>query len=577
MKRKKWFIAGCTVILAATAVLSGCSRNTGHEGTASSSKPTGASAKPATDPNAPGDFSKKLEISWVGNLARGKIEDNNFVQKKLEEKFNVKLINKKIDINNPDQVNLMLASGDLPEATFFVNSFTKTYNDGLLRTIPKAMIQKYAPKYAKMLDDNATGWLINTVPGKPEEYTALTGIGENVAGLIMAQTYRLDWLEKLGIKPKGTLTPVGTSGGKERIFFTKEAFTMEENAKIFDAFVNGDPDGNGKKDTFAITPNNQSMYWWASTLMGAYGLGTQNSATFNFEENGKLVEATISTKYKDFLKAMFVWYKKGYIEPEFTTLNISKSWEKYATGKVGFTVAEYSGASMDNGNLGRPVGNLLTKDTSAKILITPPSIGPDGKQGAGAYLPVTTFARHFAVRKDVSDEKLIRILQMFDYINFDKEGEVLTRYGEVNTHFKWQGEPYRSAAIFNDGVTNEGQYGFGYYTHQLNTKSIMTYFTSAETMKLVNDYFFHPDYGLKQIIRPYRFDYFNETKYADLKNKYGAKLDTLTNEMTFKAIIGEVNIDQAWDAYVKNWQDSGGAELLAELAKSPKVADLLKK
>ncbi|MDF2669811.1 MAG: extracellular solute-binding protein family 1, partial [Paenibacillus sp.] len=488
--------------------------------------------KPANEPTASGsataapDMSKKLEISWAGANARGKVEDNNYVQQKLESKFNIKLVNKKIDLNNSQQVNLMISAGETPEATFFANrDAKKMFTDGDSRTIPKAMIQKYAPNYAKLLDTNPPGWKMGLAPNKTDEYVSLAGISQTVEGQLWGNVYRLDWLEKLGIKPKGNPKPIGTSGGRERVFFTEQAFTIEEEARIFDAMVNQDPDGNGKKDTYAFTPYNDATSWWAAGYMGAYGVGTD----MNLEENGKVVNYNISTKYKDFLSKMAEWYKLGYIDPEFVTLNRAKGWEKFSTGKIGSAQAPYNAAALTPGVfMQRPPGNLVAKDPNAKILITPTQIGPNGNQGAPAYRPVSLLVGYdFVIRKDVSDEKLIRILQVFDYINFDKEGLVMSSFGEVGTHFNWEGEPYKSAALPINNANVDDKFGLRYYNHG-NTREFMTYTTPQDVMKLVNDYFFNKDKGMKLLIQPYKYDLFKETQYNELVSKYGQKLSTIS-------------------------------------------------
>lgn len=78
-------------------------------------------------------------------------------------------------------------------------------------------------------------------------------------------------------------------------------------------------------------------------------------------------------------------------------------------------------------------------------------------------------------------------------------------------------------------------------------------------------------------IRPFKWDLMNQTKYADLNKQYKGQLDTIVNEFRLKAIAGQIDIDKEWDKYVQNYLNSGGKEILAELEKAPKVADLLNK
>ncbi|WP_409342542.1 ABC transporter substrate-binding protein [Paenibacillus sp. MBLB4367] len=530
--------------------------------------------KPATETNPaqasdkPADTSKTIEISWVGQGARGKVEDNNKVQQMIEKKFNVKLANRKVDVNNKEQKNLMVASGELPDIAF-IDAPEKLYADAVTRSIPKDMIEKYAPNYAKMLSDQPTGWKVNQVQGKEGQYFALTGFKQEWENLIWGQAYRLDWLEKVGIKPKGEVVPVGTSGGLERIFFTKQAFTLDEEQKIFEAFVNNDPDGNGKKDTYGLLLNNSDASWAMNTEAGAFGFGV--------DDNTRITDYAITQNYKEFLKYMASLNKKGYIDPEFTTLNRAKSWEKFAAGKYGVAQVQVQAAGMVPFTFNRPPGNLVLKEPNAKFLFTPPPIGFQGQQGSAAYTPVDGFGYAMVIKKDVSDEKLARILQIFDYINLDKEGFMLSTFGEEGTDYSWEGEAGKSAVVAKQTVeADREKMGIGYYNMPIQRGDVTAYFNNAAVGKLTES-FFGTDAGRKMAYRPFKWDYFNQTQYNELKTKYGAKLKTIMDEFLFKAITGEVDVDTAWDAYVKNWRSSGGDEILAELEKAPKVADLRKK
>ncbi|MBO9605533.1 MAG: ABC transporter substrate-binding protein [Paenibacillaceae bacterium] len=565
--------------LAAATALAAVGCSTSKPGSGASASPAGSAAAASPGASAPaasgGDFAKKLEIRWSGWLARGKAEETNKVQAKLEQKFNVKLVNKKFDNTNKEQVSLLLASGELPDATFLPGQDPyKLYNDQLTRTIPRSMIEKYAPNYAALLNSAAVGWKINQVPGKPNEYVALTGVTDWLLDMLTLQVYRLDWMEKLGIKPKGDIVQIGAKGDASKLYFTKEAFTLAEEEKMFDAFVNGDPDGNGKKDTFAVDFSQDGGNSFQN-YAGAFGFGWG----YNLEENGKVVEYNISGKYKELLKKLAEWYKKGYIDPEFPTLNRNKAWEKFAAGAYGAAQSATESAGSLPFTYNRPPNNLLAKDPNTKFLFAPPPIGPNGDQGNNAYTQIEgdAFGDNFMIRKDVSDEKLIRILQMLDYISFDKDAYIFTNFGEEGVDFTWEGEPNKSAVLPKWSEPERDQRGIGYYNFVIRPGNTTYLWNPQAMIKLHDLYTGLPDVRSKKLYRPYKVDRFNETNYLALRTKNGAKLDTIRDEFFYKAVIGEVNIDAKWDEYVNNWLNSGGKELLAELEKAPKQSDLSKK
>jgi putative aldouronate transport system substrate-binding protein len=561
---KSLFIALLMALLIIGAV--GCSNNTSNKE---------AEEVAIEELPEPGDYSKELTLHLSGSFTRGKIEDGNWVQKKLEEMFNIKIKNTKVDTWNQDEVSLLVASGDIPD-TFAFTAGTQTplemYESGLTRVIPKEMLQKYAPRYSKMLDDNPPGWEMNLAPGKDDEYTALIGLQSHTEGLIWAPTFRLDWLENLGIDPPGEIEPVGPSDGRERIFFTDKAYTLEEVEEILLAFTFDDPDGNGKNDTYGLSPYNNQLHW-ATTLMGAFGV----APGYNLLEDDKLVAAEISNKYKDALKLLAKWYDMGVIDPEWTTLDVNKSWEKYKQGKIGYYTAQSGYIAMDDWAITRAPQNLIVKDPNVKLLATAPEIGPNGQQGEAAWNPVNLLGGAFHISKDVTDEELARILQVFDYINFDNEAR-WTLYGEVGTHSEWEGTPEKSALkVKPEYPLEEGEIGFWAYNFRTYSPERVQLFTSEYTMKLRKDFFADPEVLEKMEIRPYKYDLLNETKNQELSQRYGGQLNTIVDEFRMKAIVGEVDIDEEWDSYVENWLNNGGSEILAELEKAPKVSDLLKK
>lgn len=571
MAARKWLVLILCFIFLVTTACSGGSSNSGNGEPPASNPSRGNSNSSSSDAAVEEDpLAKTLELSWVGILGRGKIEDNNKVQKMIEEKFNVKLTNKRIDVNNKEQRNLMVASGELPDYAYYLDDAYKLYTDGLTRSIPRDMIEKYAPNYAALLDSKGTGWKINSVPGKDGEHYALAGYIDTLDTLYWSHSYRLDWLEAVGIKPKGELIPVGTEGGRERIFFTKEAFTIEEETAIYNAFAKEDPDGNGKADTYGLLLNNDNPPFTQATTAGAFGVGWNQY----MEEDGKLKFYAVSEAYKQYLKQMASWYEQGLFDPEFTTLNQAKSWEKYGAGSYGGAQALHFSAAMVGYTHNRPVANVVLADPEAKILVTPPPIGPDGKQGAPAYgVGVDAFGYPAVIRADVTDEELARILMIFDYLSMDKEGHVFANFGEAGVDFEWEGEPYNSAVINQKAEAEREALGIGYYAHAIRPAEVTAYWNDQYIMKLLNAYF-GTEEGRGMMLRTFRHDYFNETKFAELNAKYNAMLKTITDEYLFKAITGEVDIDATWNDYVDNYLKSGGQELVTELEKAPKVSDL---
>lgn len=523
----------------------------------------------------PGDYSEAVDLQLSGSFTKGKVEDDNWVQQKLEEQFNVNIENTKIDTWNNDETSIMVASGDLPDVfSFTTNKMTakEFYDNGLTRTIPREMIEKYAPKYAQMLDevDGGLGWQMNQAEGKEDEYLALTGIQTHTEGIVWTPTLRLDWMEKLGLELPEDMKPIGDSDGYERIYMSKQGYTIEELEKILHAFTYGDPDGNGKNDTYGMLPWNSDLNWGTS-LFGAYGI----AADYSLQEDGELKDPMVSNAYKDALLKLSDWYGKGLIDPEWTTLTVQTAWEKYATGSAGYFIAQRSYLAQEEWTKGRAPHNILEADPNAKLLMVAPEIGPDGKQGEQSYMPVTLLGETLKVAADVTDEELARYLQMFDFMHHDEAG-VWTTYGNPGEHSDYLGEEGNSTLIVRPEFTREeGATGFWAYNFRTYPGKRFNWLTHMKTIELMDEFFANPEIVESMAIRPYKYDLFNETQYADLEGRYGAQLKTLEDEFRMNGIVGDINIESEWDSYVENWRNNGGQQMLEELDKAPLVTDLI--
>lgn len=534
----------------------------------SNAETKGVKTEPATTAKEENPLDKFYEISWVAGKC-GDIEEDNYCQKWLEEKMNIKIKTKKIDINNSQQVDLMLASGEMPDCGWIHSkSAQELYDQKLTRTIPKSMIEKYAPEYTKLVNDNPMGWKLTQASGKTDEHVMLSGYHAGfVDSLAWISVYRLDWLENIGIKPNGKMEQIDQDG---RVFLATEPFTQDQFTSIMEAFTKNDPDKNGKDDTYGMGAcNNKTLAWLP--FMGMFGIQPDASV----EENGKSVEHYVSNAYRDFLKYANDLYKKGFIDKEFPTLNHVKMWEKVEAGKAGYSATSvgYTNASLE-GYKHRPPRCMLLQNPDAKVLVVPPEIGSNGKGGTKP-LAFSNFSYQFVVNKKVDDDKLAKILQMFDYINFDKEAKFFLRYGKEGEHFTWSGTPNDSTPVFNEGIGGSGgKYGFFSYNANNIAEIDMKKLLEDPQNRKVGDY--SRGEWKKYLWYPTRYDLLKVTKYDEYNKQSGNAINTLVNEFFFKAITGEVDIDKEWDKYIKQLKDAGYDKLEEELNKAPLFSEILK-
>lgn len=523
----------------------------------------------------PGDFSQPVDLHLSGSFTKGEVQDGNWVQKRLEEQFNIKIENTKVNTWDSNEVSIMLASGDLPDVFSFTSgtmSADEMYQNGLTRSIPREMIEKYAPRYAKMLNetDGGIGWRMTQSPDNENEHIYLIGKQTQAESLLWAPTLRLDWMEKLGLDIPDDIQPIGDSDGFERIYWSNHSYTLDELEEILTAFVTQDPDGNGKDDTYGMLPANDNMNW-ALTLLGSYGV----AANYNLELDGKVISPMIAPQYKEFLAKMADWHKKGLIDPEWTTLPEKTAWEKYQTGKVGYYIAQKTYLAQEAWTDGRAPQNILKADPEAKLLALTPETGPEGLQGQPPFTPVTTLSDALLINASVTDEQLARYLQIYDFSVFDPEA-VWTTYGIPGEHSDYLGEEGKSALIVREEFPREEkEMGFWAYTHRSYPDHRYYWLTVPKTLEL-NELFFGKKENMdRYFIRPYKYDLFNETNGRELDSMYGANLRTLASEFRMNVISGAIDLESEWESYVQEWLSSGGQEILDELEKAPKVSDLL--
>ncbi len=516
-----------------------------------------SSAKPAEPP---------MELTFV-SWNCGAITEDNWAVKKLNQALNVKIKTLKVDLSQAQQRDLMIASGEMPDFAWIIAGVTPQglFDQGVTRTIPVDMVKKHAPNYAKVLDAEPLGWKIN-INKKDSNFLSLSGWTEKAAdSATFMATYRLDWLEKLGIKVPGELIPLDDSN---RLFFTKESFKRSEFTKILEGFTNGDPDGNGQKDTIGASLAARTNFFW-SAFYSMFDFAPVGS----MEVNGRAENYYVTDKYKEFLKYVADLYAKGYLDKEYATLDQNKAWEKYAGGKIGYagTMAAWVGpvsfAAL------RPPNVTLTKTTNGKMLVAPLPVDDNGKGGPPPYSD-SNYSRNLYVNKKVSDTKLAKILEVFDYMNFDKDAMIYLRYGEEGTHFTYTGADKKSSPVLKEGVTNGGAFGLGVYnSNYIAPLSIQQLGWVPETKQLM-EYSFG-DYA-KRLIYPYKSDMLNETKLASLTSKYGSTINTLVDEYFHNVISGELKVDSSWSNYINNLNKSGYKEISDELQNAPLYKDLVK-
>lgn len=489
---KKVMAGAVSVAMIATLAACGDKQGSG----AASSGGSGAAGKPM-------DIS--IATIAFGPAPTGELEG----LKKINEKFNVNLKITYIPANNiTEKLNVLLASGDLPDVTF-VEDFGTT--PSFLNGIDKGAFWELTPhiknypnlsKYPSNVYENAS------IKGKLYSLPRVRPL-DGAQALIL----RKDWLDKLGLQPPKT---------------------MDELYNVLTAFAKNDPDGNGKADTYGMALFGSPGP--ASYLISSFGTGIG----WQKEADGTITPNWMTPQAKEGLQFWNKTFQSGGIVPDLPVMKSQQVRDMVLQGKAGAAIGNVVDAYKFNVDLQKanPNANLVAYEMPK---------APDGK---AHYEQAIGYYGQFLVSKKASEEKLKRILEVYDF-TATEEGYNLATYGIKDVDFTvgsdgmvTQTEEGKKKGYSGDST---GQWVTGYYNKYLrastpgmpsdvleyNKKLVDTIAASSET---------NPEYGL--------------SKSAAFKEK-GGDWNKKINDMMINVIIGKAGMNE-WDQFVKSMKDDAG-------------------
>ncbi|MDQ1914695.1 extracellular solute-binding protein [Paenibacillus sp. GD4] len=198
------------------------------------------------------------------------------------------------------KLNVLFASGSAPD---IVNDYDTGFRNSLYQQkqlMPLDDYLKYAPEYEKLLQKYPQLRKIGTKPdGKLYEIGKI-----NEPHLQSVAFIRMDWLKKLKLEvPK----------------------TTDELLVVLKAFVEQDPDGNGKKDTYG-TNMSYTSDGMVDSMFGSYG--------WKISSDDRIIRTWDNTlESLKFKKRLF---EEGLIDKDYLAdKNGAKAKQDYLNGKVG--------------------------------------------------------------------------------------------------------------------------------------------------------------------------------------------------------------------------------------------------
>ncbi|WP_051251474.1 extracellular solute-binding protein [Paenibacillus harenae] len=381
-------------ILLTISLLAACGGNNGTSNNGNDTNSTTDSGTSAT--NEPREI---IDIEMVMSTWGTLRPENDFIADKLKEELGINLtITDEVELM--EKLNVRAAGSNLPDLMMFgsANDFRDYAKRGLLTD--------FTPHLEKLDQVQAFlgqgGFDKATVEGK------VYGVAKEPTLRAFSYWIRQDWLDNLGLSMPTTL---------------------DEFYEVMVAFTEDDPDGNNKNDTYGLTGS-----------FGGLGAFTPILATLGAAPEYQIRDGELVNFYSDpQLKESLTYIKKladaKVLDPELTTNSGQRMLEKSFQGMTGAIYSTWADMVKDD-----RVEVWKTANPDAEWAIVPPF--QDHVYGEAVdFKDAGATSGFVAISKAAgsNEEKLNRILELFNYISHD-EGLRMVQFGLEGEHYNLDGD-----------------------------------------------------------------------------------------------------------------------------------------
>lgn len=564
-KNSSVWLKGLSVLVLASLMLAACSGG-GGGGNGANGDPGGASKDnqnqaSAADDGPLGKYDPAIEVSFVRDLSdvvennvlgvlKGETIDNNRWTQLYEDELGIKIKYDWVVKGSPtsdqylQKINVTLASGDLPDVIPVNATQLKQLADSDQIEDMTELYEKYASPFTKKVlsEEGTSVFDAATFDGKLMAVPQLESSMERA----MYIWIRTDWLDKLGLKPPKTMADV---------------------LAISKAFTEGDPDGNGKKDTFGLGVTKDL---WGGA-MGLEGFMAGYDAYPNIwaeDASGKLVFGSTQPEVKKALQVLQDMAKNGQIDQEFGVKDGGKVSEQISAGKIGMEYGEQWNSIW-------PLQLNRDNDPNAQWQAFP--IVSESGETPKVPLKFST-TRFFAVKKGAAHpEAVIKMFNLHLEKNWGETAEFDKYFAPPEAESVWQLSPVtpypvkKNVDAFRaiDAARKAGD--FSTLTGEAKTiqEKLEAYASgSSEGFALWGWERIYGEAGSMGIADQYdKNNQFLREKFVGAPTptmvERKATLEKLQNEVFVKIILGDP-IDK-FDQFVADWKKLGGDQITQEV------------
>ncbi len=488
--------------------------------------------------------------------AAGETNDNNPVSRYFESITNIKVVHSweaKRDEAFTQKVNLAIDSGDLPDAMVVDrNQLRRLIENDMIADLTD-VYNKYGSSLVKAMYDSTKGIALQDASSNGKLYgLPNVAIEADAPSLLWI---RQDWLEKLKLQPPKT---------------------FDDLERIAQAFIERDPDGDGKRNTIGLPADKKVVH--GQQKAGLNDLDTVFSAYHAFPKNwikdgnGNVVYGSIAPENKEVLAKLAEGYKRGIIDNQFVLYKEAQ--EPIVANKTGMFFGPWWTPYW-------PLAEAVANDTKAEWRAYAAPLDAEGKF-ITHMSPITD--RFLVVRKGYEHpEAVVKLLNSFtrlerrqdpntaevkkldefsaqtgvqvrSYYPFDLlldyADAITQRYVNVQKALRGEIDPDSldpdTKQVYDQSVAEKE-----------NPKKNMDGWKSAKASEYGGGLLYTTD--MIQV----RGIFYGTT--ATMETKWTA-LQKLENETFLKIIVGDLPVS-AFDDFVAQWKQLGGDRITEEVAK----------
>ncbi|MDQ6418717.1 extracellular solute-binding protein [Paenibacillus sp. LHD-117] len=572
MKNKKWL--STLLVLTCAASIAACSGNNSGGNNGASTNNGGSSTEAPASSNAGGEggfvngkYETPITLTTVWGLnengaifKEGESIEDNILTHTIKERLGIEIKYDWVVTNTNDayktKLRLMLSSGEkMPDVVAYrgdLETVNMLIDSGQFMPVGE-LVDKYANETYK------TGLELD-----PSIWLPITRDGEKMALPILDYAYngdhvmwvRQDWLDNVGLKAPTNLAEMET---------------------VMDAFVNGDPDKDGNKDTIGLaTAFKNGFSNWMTDIGFVFGAYGTMPGQWNLNAEGKLEHGSVNPVAKDALAKLKEWMDKGYISQDSALYDEVAGSELFTKGEAGIMFGP-------NWLPAWPFPDLQKNVPGATFKAYPVPAGNDGKIGSAGGNPPSN--GYLFINKDAKNpEAVLHYYNWFfeNTANPQPDGEFangfaegydyallpdgsltadIAKYPELFPGLKDKAAPPLFYSLTYEGARIPSLYAethvklasgaaaeTPYEKQEFNTRTK----ENTDAMVVVMD---QKDIRMKN----YYMGPLTETMQS--KNEL---LNKLLNETFSKIIYGQQPLD-SFDTMVENWNKSGGEQITKEV------------